>query len=49
LYKEVSGVRKGSLPETERAARQVFSLPIHAGMTSEEVSYVGDTVKRVVG
>ena len=49
LYKEVAGVRKGSLPETERAARQVFSLPIHAGLRSEEMSYVGDTVKRIVG
>jgi perosamine synthetase len=49
LYKEVAGVRKGSLPETERTARQVFSLPIHAGLRSEEMSYVGDTVKRIVG
>ncbi len=49
LYREASGLRKGSLPETERAARQVFSLPLHPGLTSEDMSYVADTVRRIVG
>ena len=49
LYREVSGSKRGMLPETERAARQVFSLPIHAGLAAEDVSYVADTVKKIVG
>jgi len=35
------------LPETERAAQQVFSLPIHPGVTSEEINYIGDSVVRL--
>jgi len=48
LYREVSGGKRGMLPETERAARQVFSLPVHPGMTPEDVSYVADTVKKAI-
>ena len=33
-----------SLPETEKAAKQVLSLPIHPGVTSEEIAYIGETV-----
>ena len=29
-----------SLPETEKAAKQVFSLPVHPGVTSEQIEYI---------
>jgi perosamine synthetase len=36
------------LPETERAAEQVFSLPVHPGVTLEQIDYIADSVKRVI-
>lgn len=48
LYREVFGSKRGMLPETERAARQVFSLPVHPRMTPEDVSYVADIVKKAI-
>lgn len=37
----------GSLPETERAAQQVFSLPVHPGLKPAEVNYVAKAVRQV--
>jgi len=39
---------KHSLPETEKASEQVFSLPVHPGVTSKEIQYVADSVVRVL-
>jgi len=36
------------IPETERAAQQVFSLPVHPGVTSKEIEYIGDSVRAVL-
>jgi dTDP-4-amino-4,6-dideoxygalactose transaminase len=33
-----------NLPETERAAKRVFSLPIHPSVTEEQIDYIGETV-----
>ena len=33
-----------NLPETEKAAKQVFSLPVHPGVTSEQIEYIGRTL-----
>jgi perosamine synthetase len=33
-----------TLPETEKAAKQVFSLPVHPGVTEEQVDYIGETL-----
>lgn len=41
-YRENFGGAK--LPETELASKQVFSLPIHPGVTSEQVDYIGKTL-----
>jgi dTDP-4-amino-4,6-dideoxygalactose transaminase len=41
-YHDSFGRRK--LPETEKAAKQVFSLPIHPGVTEEQVEYIGKTL-----
>ena len=48
LYRDVCGGKRGMLPETERAARQVFSLPVHPAMTPEDVMYVADNVKKAI-
>jgi len=39
---------KYSLPETEKAAQQVFSLPVHPGLKAAEVNYVAKSVKQVL-
>jgi dTDP-4-amino-4,6-dideoxygalactose transaminase len=41
-YREHFGGRK--LPETEKAAKQVFSLPIHPAVTEAQVDYIGKTL-----
>jgi perosamine synthetase len=41
-YKENFGVFK--LPETEKAAKQVMSLPIHPGVTGEQAKMIAETV-----
>ena len=41
-YRENFGGRR--LPETEKAAKQVFSLPIHPGVTEAQVDYIGKTL-----
>ena len=41
-YRERFGGRK--LPKTEKAAKQVFSLPIHPGVTEAQVDYIGKTL-----
>ena len=38
-----------SLPETEKASEQVFSLPVHPGVTLQEINYIADSVIEVVG
>jgi perosamine synthetase len=42
FYRENFGNAK--LPETEKAAKQVFSLPIHPGVTEEQARFIGETV-----
>ncbi len=37
-----------SLPETERAAQQVFSLPVHPSLKTAEVNYVAKAVRQVL-
>ena len=41
-YRETFGARR--LPETEKAASQVFSLPVHPGVTEEQINYIGETL-----
>ena len=42
FYRENFGSTK--LPETDKASKQVFSLPIHPGVKAEQVDYIGKTV-----
>jgi len=36
------------LPETERTANQVFSLPVHPGVTAEQIDFVSESVLHLV-
>ena len=40
---------KYRLPETEKIAEQVFSLPIHPGVTAEQINFIGETVLHLLG
>lgn len=42
------GYRKGSLPETEVAAKEIFSLPMYPTLTDEEIMYVCKTLKAIL-
>ena len=45
-YRDSFGKRE--LPETEKAAKQVFSLPVHPCVTEEQVEYIGDTLLQLL-
>lgn len=47
LYRERSTAHR-PLPETEKACRQVFSLPVHPKIGDSELDYIFDTLKRVL-
>jgi perosamine synthetase len=36
------------LPQTEKAAKQVFSLPIHPGVSGEQIDYIGGTLLSLI-
>jgi dTDP-4-amino-4,6-dideoxygalactose transaminase len=42
FYRENYGGSR--LPETEKAAKQVFSLPIHPAVTAEQIDFIGKTL-----
>jgi dTDP-4-amino-4,6-dideoxygalactose transaminase len=43
------GYAEGSLPETERLARENFSVPLWAGITAEQQERVVEVVRSAVG
>jgi len=46
FYRRNFGTRK--LQETEKAAKQVFSLPIHPAVTEEQIDFIGKTVLQLL-
>jgi dTDP-4-amino-4,6-dideoxygalactose transaminase len=42
------GVGGGSLPESEKAAKEVLALPIYPELKEEEIKYVAKKVLEVV-
>ena len=42
------GMKEGSLPITEKYAREVLSLPLYNGMTEDEYLYVADCINHFV-
>jgi len=45
----LAGYCDRSMPETEKAAKVVMSLPVHPGLTDEELATVAEVVKKAVG
>ena len=43
------GLSAGSLPETEKAAREIVSLPMYIGLTDDEAARVCDAIQRLRG
>jgi dTDP-4-amino-4,6-dideoxygalactose transaminase len=39
---------KYQLPETEKTAKQVFSLPVHPGVTMEQIDFIGETLLNIL-
>ena len=42
------GYKLGDLPETEAAAKEIFSLPMYPSLTNEEVKYVSDALHQIL-
>ncbi len=39
---------KSRLPETEKASAQVFSLPVHPGVTAKQIDFISESVLQLV-
>ncbi len=46
--KERYGTKKGTLPETERAAERILSLPLFPGMHDEDADYVCEALREIL-
>jgi perosamine synthetase len=44
VFQKMAGYQSIALPETDRAVRQVFSLPVHPALTNEEMDYIVEEV-----
>jgi perosamine synthetase len=42
------GFSEGMFPEAERAAREVLSLPVHPNLTSKDLQYIVEEIRRFV-
>lgn len=47
-YKKRFELKSGDFPETEKVFEKVISLPLYPRMTESQVSYVSETVKRLI-
>lgn len=43
------GYPPGTFPHAERACERVFSLPIHPGLSADQIAFVADSVRQIVG
>ena len=48
FYRDANIARRGRLPETEKASRQVFSLPVHPRLSEDDIDYVSETLRRLI-
>ena len=44
----MAGFRKGPLPEVEKASQEVISLPVHPGLSDDELATVAEAVVKAV-
>jgi len=44
-YKETFGTKEGDLPNSERVLKQVLCLPMHVGLTGENIKYIGESLE----
>ncbi|HZY46180.1 MAG TPA: DegT/DnrJ/EryC1/StrS family aminotransferase [Candidatus Bathyarchaeia archaeon] len=47
-YRDSNIARRVRLPETEKASRQVFSLPVHPRLGETEIDYVAETLRKTI-
>ncbi|NVM54484.1 MAG: DegT/DnrJ/EryC1/StrS family aminotransferase [Candidatus Helarchaeota archaeon] len=47
-YKKLYNFQGGKFPKTEKAADEVVSLPVHPGVKSEQISFIGKTVNAIL-
>jgi len=43
------GLPPGTFPRSERACERVLSLPVHPGLTGDQIAYVASSVREAVG
>ncbi|MEM2082802.1 MAG: DegT/DnrJ/EryC1/StrS family aminotransferase [Candidatus Bathyarchaeia archaeon] len=48
FYMERFDLGMGALPETEKASRQVLSLPVHPMVTQDDIGYMADTIRKLI-
>lgn len=48
LMRYYHGFSRGRLPETEEASAQVFSLPVHPGVSGEQIDFISDNVLQLL-
>jgi len=48
FVRERFGTKEGDLPETERAAQRILSLPLFPGMADADVEYVCEAVREIL-
>ena len=48
FYKNLYNFRGGELPNTEKAAEEVVSLPVHPKVTPEQIAFIGEKVNAVL-
>jgi dTDP-4-amino-4,6-dideoxygalactose transaminase len=49
LYRLKYGYKRGILPQTETTARQVFSLPVHPGVSDDDLEFISQRVMKTIG
>lgn len=48
LYKKMLKIKAGSFPASEKAAKEVLSLPVHQSLSEKEVKYIAEKVKEIM-
>jgi len=48
LYREYLGYKRGMFQESEKASRQVFSLPVHPTLSPEDMEAISENVKKAI-